>query len=257
PEQRLAHRDHPRDPRRHGVGPVRTRGLSVRHRVPTAPVVAPRCGRNDGADDLRPARLGHGLAGRSGPLPQRRGVSPRRVHVRAVPGGLDRGRVHLASPRGPGPGGSVRVHREQGRGTRPAVRTGSDPSSCPPVEPSLPSTNTFAHRSRLSTTHTTGPAISRESIRSMSPPCPGMNRPMSLTPRSRLNRDSMRSPADAANTTARPRTTPIHQSPSNMSVTHNAPATVHPTTEPPKPSQVLFGLITGAILCRPNRIPAK
>ena len=36
-----------------------------------------------------------------------------------------------------------------------------------------------------------------------------------------------------------------------------APATTQASAEPAKPSQVFFGLIAGAIGCRPRRMPAR
>ena len=83
---------------------------------------------------------------------------------------------------------------------------------------------------------------------------------MSLMSRSRLIMDSTRSPRIAASTAAAPASSPCQAWPCSSSVTQSHPATRQATAEPAKPSQVFFGLMTGAIRWRPPRpsvIPAK
>ena len=60
---------------------------------------------------------------------------------------------------------------------------------------------------------------SSESIRSITPPCPGSRLPMSLTPRSRLISDSARSPPVAVTATAAPTIRPCHHWPPSSSQT--------------------------------------
>ena len=79
---------------------------------------------------------------------------------------------------------------------------------------------------------------------------------MSLIPRSRLISDSTRSPSVALITSSAPSSAPSHQASSSSSATHSAPATMPATCEPAKPSQDFFGLIVGAIGCRPASTPA-
>ena len=63
-----------------------------------------------------------------------------------------------------------------------------------------------------------------------------------------------------ASTAAAPVSSPCQAWPCSISVTHSAPAARPAATEPAKPSQVFFGLMTGAIRWwppRPSVIPAK
>ena len=70
---------------------------------------------------------------------------------------------------------------------------------------------------------------------------------MSLTPRSRLISDSIRSPVVATSAITTPITAPCHQGWCSNSHIASAPPVAATTTEPPKPSQDFFGEMVGAI----------
>src|SRR5579871_4372799 len=96
----------------------------------------------------------------------------------------------------------------------------------------------------------------RLSMRSSTPPWPGSSVPESLRPAWRLNMLSVRSPTTEAMTTARPS---IPAASGGRFRTWAPPiASASPPTSPPsRPSQVLFGLTSGASFRRPNARPAK
>ena len=102
----------------------------------------------------------------------------------------------------------------------------------------------------------TGAATSRESSRSMTPPCPGRKELMSLIPRSLLIIDSMRSPQVPTATRLTPRMMPTQNGTSRTKMAMQIPAAVANTNDPPRPSQDFFGLIFGAIGCLPKSTPA-
>src|SRR5688572_17119308 len=96
----------------------------------------------------------------------------------------------------------------------------------------------------------------RLSMRSSIPPCPGSSAPLSLSPCWRLNMLSSRSPTTDTSTAATHSERKAVAGRSNQA--WPASATMKPATSPPStPSQVLFGLTTGASRKRPNRLPAK
>src|SRR5450759_5818765 len=94
------------------------------------------------------------------------------------------------------------------------------------------------------------------SKRSRNPPCPGRKRPESLTPASRLSRDSARSPHTAATDTAAPMST-YHHSPAAGRIRKYAPThtAMVPSVPAANPSHDFLGEICGAILCRPIVAP--
>src|SRR5262245_43798708 len=96
----------------------------------------------------------------------------------------------------------------------------------------------------------------RPSTRSIMPPCPGMRAPESFTLKRRLRADSIKSPTCSAIAS-----TPL----SKVKVMTDAPSTKAATVPtaaaarmpPPRPAQVLAGLIEGASLGPPIACPAK
>src|SRR5699024_755973 len=138
----------------------------------------------------------------------------------------------------------------------PDVRTGSRSGFgfCSPPPPHVH--RRYPGTSQYSVIHAPAADGSSESIRSIKPPCPGNNVPMSLTPRSRFINDSSRSPKVALQTMAAPKSMPSHQCPPSSRFTESAPATSPPSIDPPKPSQDFFGLTRGAIGWRPRKTPA-
>src|SRR5665647_516502 len=93
-------------------------------------------------------------------------------------------------------------------------------------------------------------------MRSSTPPCPGSREPMSLSSRSRLIRDSARSPSVAVSTEASPSAMPISGLASNATTMPTAPTADASSNEPARPSQVFLGLTEGARRFRPRRTPA-
>ena len=91
----------------------------------------------------------------------------------------------------------------------------------------------------------------RESSRSIMPPCPGKKVPMSFTPRSRLIALSAKSPPVAVIVRTKPAITPCHQGASRMKTNDSAPTKDCKITDPAKPSQDFFGLMDAAIGCLP------
>ena len=85
----------------------------------------------------------------------------------------------------------------------------------------------------------------------------GTRVPMSFISRSRLIIDSTRSPSVAATTAAPPRIEALPDVTVQQQRQRIAPAARQARMDPAKPSQVFFGLMAGAIGCRPMRMPAK
>src|ERR1051325_7737029 len=100
----------------------------------------------------------------------------------------------------------------------------------------------------------TGAAKQMESMRSSTPPCPSIAEPQSFTPRSRLIADIVRPPANPIMQITKAMIVACHQL---KGVAHQSapPSAVAVSTPPMKPSHVLLGLMTGAILCLPRRSP--
>src|SRR5690606_35817127 len=92
--------------------------------------------------------------------------------------------------------------------------------------------------------HTAGRTKSRASNRSSRPPWAGRIVPMSLMPRSRLTRDSARSPSGATRATSTPTLSPsCHWSKGwTPTMANTTPATTASSMPPARPSMVLFGL---------------
>src|SRR5690606_37848369 len=100
----------------------------------------------------------------------------------------------------------------------------------------------------------TGRAASTPSMRSSTPPWPGIRSPESFTPAWRLSRLSTRSPTMENRVATRAtRATAGHCGTPDPASQPNARATTMPATTPPAaPSTVLLGLMVGASLRRPR-----
>src|SRR5262249_5828358 len=97
----------------------------------------------------------------------------------------------------------------------------------------------------------TGTAAMRLSIRSITPPWPGSNVPVSFKPTLRLKRLTARSPTTDASAVTAPSASKAPGG--NLSRIAAAQAAAAAATSPPvTPSQVLPGLTAGASLMRPN-----
>src|SRR5660398_273425 len=101
------------------------------------------------------------------------------------------------------------------------------------------------------------PAKSTESNLSRTPPCPGNNRPESLTRRSRLMADSNRSPHCPASPTMRPRNAACSKDNQGEYILTTKAKSTDPINSAKAPSIVFFGDICGAILRFPNARPTK
>src|SRR5690606_8357274 len=113
--------------------------------------------------------------------------------------------------------------------------------------------------SQIFATANTGRAASTLSMRSSTPPWPGISVPESFAPTWRLSRLSNRSPITENSTVATAATATSGSCPALAPASGAmTSATTTPAATPPSmPSMVLFGLIRGASLRRPNLRPAK
>ena len=84
---------------------------------------------------------------------------------------------------------------------------------------------------------------------------------MSLIPKSRLIKDSAKSPNTAARISTAASIIPTHHAPPSTKTVNETADTVPNTMDAARPSQVFFGLTPGASLflpkIRPNRYPAE
>src|SRR5665213_1245164 len=78
---------------------------------------------------------------------------------------------------------------------------------------------------------------------------------MSLMPRSRLIKDSLRSPTVAVTTMAKPKTTPCHHAACRVNGNNRPAHNAHASVDPANPSHDFFGETLGAIGCLPRNTP--
>ena len=106
-----------------------------------------------------------------------------------------------------------------------------------------------------------GETISRESIRSNIPPCPGSRVPLSLMPAVRLISDSIKSPHVANAAVIRPNPMKLVRVKVSKYCGHKIYMAIvadrQAANPPTRPSHDFFGEIRGNILCRPSKEPTK
>src|SRR6185437_4530369 len=226
-------------------GQCRIQAGRADHRVDHDVDVAPLRGRHQAVGAARPLALGiHAIADQPDErrpeqrdlLPQQRGIPEGRQRAHAKPLGMTLQHTQRRRPDGTG--------RPQ-NGDAERIGCGSHwmagSSTC----------------GNVNTRYATGSAKSRPSIRSNTPPWPGIRCELSFIPASRLMSDSARSPSWTATLITMPNRIAMDgrmASRAPLGSAHFAYAqlaTAHTTKAPSAPSTVLPGLTDAINLCRP------